>query len=295
MKILFPDISQNGVGQDGTPIVGGSIGSNVILYNMRNTASLIQSPRWDLYLINVYTLVRNLYQKGINQKDIEIALDHEADLYMTYIHAYTCFRQTTQSTVFFYAPNYDVVPTSMMREHTGNVAELNTLYKKIYNKLPDTLKELTEVRETRKFLCRVGNTIFPHKDIVEKLKTIYSGHRYYGSIGTVMISHCPIDLHIYKSLPSIQLLDSYTGTVFNVSDFGQKLTKEVKVPFNTTTHRLFGDGLQLIPLVKGRDRKILVELAQTKNWAIKTESEIQRDALYKFNNIFSSDLSVLRF
>jgi hypothetical protein len=108
-----------------------------------------------------------------------------------------------------------------------------------------------------------------------------------------MISHLPIDYHIYKTIPNIQLLESFTGVILSVSDFGQKLIKEVKIPFNTTTHRLFGDSTQLMPLIKGKDRSKLIDVAKEFNWYVKTESEISRDVFFKFPNISPRDLTVL--
>lgn len=294
MKQTFPDISLLGMGDNGIPIHGASIGLNVILNYMRETSGIVHQPKWDLYLINVYTLVRNLYQKGMSEKELERCVDRDADMLMTYVHAYTCARRSVPSVVFFYAPDYGAVPATLLRPHTGNQSEIDALYTLLYKKIPDKLTELTEVHETRKFLCRVGKSIFPHKDIIDKLRHVYHGTRITGSIGTVMISHCPIDFHIYKSIPNIQLFESYTGALLNPSDFGQKLTKDVKVPFNPTTHRLFGDGTQLIPLIKGKDRKKLIQVAQDFSWAIKTEKEIGRDAISKFDNITEADLSVLK-
>lgn len=294
MQMNFPDISNNPVGDNGVVYHNASIGLNVILNYMRETARNINAPQWDLYLINIYTMVRNLYQKGMHQVELEQMIDRDADILMTYIHSYTCTRRSIPATVFFYAPDYSAVPKSMLRLHTGNQEELDRLYLNLYKKLPVKLTELTEVADTRKFLCQVGKSIFPHKDIIEKLKLIYQPHRLTGSIGTVMISHCPLDFHIYKAIPKIQLFESYTGTILNVQDFGQKLIKDVKIPFNTVTHRLFGDSLQLVPFFKNKDRKTLIELARDKDWGVKTETEIIRDVVFKFDTVSSSDLTILR-
>lgn len=294
MPYLFPDNSNFPKGIDGTTIYGGSIGSNRIFHYLRENASQFNIPKWDLYLINIFTLVRNCYQKGMTQDQLEQVLDHESDTYMTYIGAYMSYKRITPSLVFFYAPDYSAVPEKYMRLHTGNQAEIDGMYKKLYQKLPPIPMELTQVPETRKFISRVGKTLFPHKDLIEKIRTIYSGRRISGSLGTVMISHCPIDFHLYKAIPDIQLLESYTGSILTSSDFGQKLTKDVKIPFNTTTHRLFGDSLQLDPLIKGRDRTKLIEIATDQNWYVKTESEIISSTISKFPNILPSELSILR-
>lgn len=281
-------------GQDNTPIMGGSIGSNRIFDFFSKTAHESQSPRWDLYLINIATLARNAYSKGMSQSDLEAIVDKDADLYMVYIGAYTTFKRTIPANVIFYAPNYNVVPYAFMRDHTGNQQELDNLYNNLFKKIPISLTELTTVSATRKFICRTGTTLFPHKDLVNKIIKVYGGFRTAGSIGTVMISHCPLDFHIYKSIHNIQLLESYTASILSVSDFGQKLIKDVKIPFTSTTHRLFGDSLQLKPMLTGKDRTKLIDLAKTNNWAIKTDTEIVSDILFKFPQLTSTDLNQLK-
>jgi hypothetical protein len=290
----FPDVSHLPQGLDGTQIYGGSIGSNRIFDYLKNSAPQLTAPRWDLYLINVFTLVRNAHVKGMNQKQLEEAVDHDSDMFMTYIGAYTGFRKQTPAVVYFYAPDYSAVPKELMRVHTGNQEELDRMYHELYKKLPDKVTELTEIPSTQKFLSRVGRSIFPHKDLNERIRYIYQGRRNHGLLGTVMISHCVLDFHLYKAISGLQVLESYTGAILTSQDFGQKLVKEVKVPFNATTHRLFGDSIQLNPLIKGRDRTKLVELAKDKHWFVKTEAEISRDVLFEFSSLSQNDLSVLR-
>ena len=292
----FPDITHVEYGQDGTPILGNSVGNNRILFYLRENAGQRHAPLWNLYLINIYTLARNAYRKGISLKELTTCIDKDSDLLLTYIHAYTTYRHSMESAVVFYAPEYKSIPQDLMRQHVGNTLELDTLYYEIFKKLPTKLVELSELPLTRKFLCQVGQTgRMPYLDLLDKLKQISPAYSAGGAFGTAMISHCPLDFHIHKSIPKIQLLESYTGNVLSVSDFGQKLTKDVVIPFNNATHRLFGDSLQLLPLLTGKDRKTLIQLAETKNWAIQTESQIIIDAEIKFSQVSRSILTLLKF
>lgn len=297
LQVTFPDISNVEYGQDGTPILGNSIGNNRIFFYLRENANQQTAPLWNLFLINIYTMARNAYRKGISFEEMRTIIDKDSDLLMTYIHAYTTHKRPIDSVVLFYAPTYRAVPKDFMREHVGNNLELDTLYTKIAETIPDKLLELTELPYTRKFISRVGlHGRLPYLDIVTALGSISSALASGGSVGTAMISHCPLDFHIYKRIPRVQLLESYTGQILNVVDFGQKLTrdKDVRVPFNTATHRLFGDPLQLLPLLTGKDRKTLIELAAEKNWAIKTETQIIDDATWKFAKLMRSQITLLR-
>lgn len=291
MPYVFPDVSNNPRGLDGTIIHFGSIGSNRIFNYFRENANSYGPPKWDLYLINIYTLVRNAYQKGIDQTLLEQLVDKDADTFMLYIGAYTTYRQAVPSVVFFYAPDYSAVPKSIMRIHSGQQAEMDSMYEVLRKKMPPVPMELTQVVGTQKFLSRVGGSLLPYKDLASKVADIYQGRRKSGALGTVMISHCPLDFHMYKKISNIQLLESYTGTILSPSGFGQKLCKEVQVPFNTTTHRLFGDSVQLEPLLKGKDKTKLIEVAGEFTWYIKTETEILNDALFRFPSLSRIDLT----
>ena len=295
LQVTFPDIANAEYGQDGTPILGNSIGNNRILFYLRETANQQAAPLWNLFLINIYTMARNAYRRGISFEEMRTCIDKDSDLLMTYIHAYTTHKRPVDSVVLFYAPSYRAVPKDFMREHVGNNLELDALYDEIAETIPDKLLELTELPYTRKFISRAGfHGRLPYLDISTALGSINSALASGGSIGTALISHCPLDFHIYKRIPRVQLLESYTGQILNVVDFGQKLTKEVRVPFNTATHRLFGDPSQLTPLLTGKDRKTLMQLAGEKNWAIKTETQIIDDAVWKFPKLMRAQITVLR-
>ncbi|HUB45899.1 MAG TPA: hypothetical protein VMB73_13005 [Acetobacteraceae bacterium] len=66
MSYMFPQMAGLPKGENGEEIFGGTIGSNKIFHLLRNTAVRTNSPRWDLYLIYVYALLRNAYSKGIS-------------------------------------------------------------------------------------------------------------------------------------------------------------------------------------------------------------------------------------
>jgi len=276
------------------PLYNGTIGSNRIFHVLRTTAGLNNSPKYNLFLINVYTLVRNAYSKDIKQKDLEKLVDTDVDMYMTFIGAYTNFKRAVPATVLFYAPDYRTIPKEMLRKSGEQRTEMDTLYAKLLSKLPRKLTELTEDPSVRKFLVATSGNTFPHKELPGYIREIFQGQRTSGQIGTVIFTHCPIDLHLATVIPGLELFESYTGMIYPAIEFGRKLTKDVNVPFNTATHRAFGDNTHLIPLCNGAQKTKLVELATRKNWAIRTEREIISDITSTFSDISSSDLTRLR-
>ena len=271
-------------------------GSNKIFHMLKMTAGLPTSTKYDLYLINVYTLIRNVFTSGVSFEEIEKRVDTDVDLMTTFIGAYGQYKQLTKAVVIFYAPNYRAIPKELLRNVSGQRVELDVLYTKLRNKLPVKLVELTEDPCLRKFVVATRGGTYPHKELLEHIKTIYLGTTMRGSLGgTVIISHCPIDLHIKTWIPNIELLESYTATILNPSQFGRKLSTDVNnLPFNIATHRVFGDEVHLIPLVRGKQKSKLIELVERRSWAIKTESEIMSDIVSNFPEISVSDLTLLK-
>lgn len=295
MTTNFPSLEGADYGQDGTPILGNSIGNNRIFYYFRQAAlEQLSPPIWNVYLINIFTLVRNAYSKGLSYDILEKIIDKDSDLFMTYIDAYVNYKKESSSIVYFYAPIYKAILPQFKRVPVGNALELNTLYEKLYQTIPEKVTELTQNPRTRKFVSRAGAIgVLPYIDLLSKLKSIQTNYGN-GTLATTMISHCPLDFYIYKKIPKIQLLESYTGQILSLSQFGSKLTKDVQIPFNRITHRAFGDSVQLLPLFTGKDRKTLIQLATEKNWILKTEQDILADILFKFPNIMQSDLTLLK-
>jgi len=266
-------------------IYNGSIGSNRIFHTLRTMAGLTGNPKWDLYLINVYTLVRNAYTKGISQRDLEATLDKDVDFYMTFIGAYMSYLRTTPAVVLFYAPDYSNIPKALLRKTSGQREELDGMYIKILRQLPRKLMEATEDPLVRKFLIATSGSSFPHKDIPDYIRSIYGNTRNAGQLGTVILTHCPTDLHLMTTIPKLELFESYTGSIYPTSEFGRKLTKDVKVPFNTVTHRAFGDEVHFEALIKNRRKSEMIEIAAKHNWAIRTEREILLDILSYFPEV----------
>jgi hypothetical protein len=300
MTYVFPTTAglERAKSDPNEPIYPGSIGSNRIFHFLRTTAGLNTSPCWNLYLINIYTLVRNAYSslsKPITQKAVDKLIDEDVDLYMTFIGAYMSQRRATSAQVLFYAPNYRAIPKDLLRPVTGQRAEIDAIYAKLLTTLPTNLTEVTEDALVNKYLIATSGNTYPHKELPTIIRTIYGGQRSQGSIGTVLLSHCVMDLHVASRLPMIELLESFTAAVHPVAAFGRKLTQDVAVPFNPTTHRVFGDDVHLVPLCKGKQKTQLIKLAQERNWAVRTETEIITDITTTFPDITADELTRLRF
>ena len=275
-----------------------SMGINKVLDVLRISAGTIGHPRWDLYIINVFTLVRNAYKNNISQHDVDKTVDVDVDSLIQFIGAYMSYQRTTPATVLFYLPDYSAIPKDLLREHTGNKAAVDNLYTKLKTKLPvnstKRMVELTEDPLVKKFLLVTSGNTFPHKEIPRYLNEIYGGKRITGSLGTLLLSHCVIDLHISAYVSGVELIESFSGNIIPSNLFGSKLTKEVEMPFLPVTHRLFGDDDHIIPLVKGRQKKNMIDIIRKDHWGVMTERQIVSDILMKIPGISELELRRLK-
>ena len=271
----FPDLASLETSQDGTEyIYGGSVGVNRILGYYRKTAYLHDRPEWAYHLFNVYTMVRNVYTKGMSPAALYAAFDHELTLLIRYVQAYGELARLPQHrhpAIAVYVPTYDAYPKDRLRPKAEGAQQLEQAYLRLCKDLPKTITQLQD----RVWLVPCGSTVrLPHLDLYRWLQRqdVQAHHH-----RILMISHCLTDLHLAHFMPRLHLLESYTGTVREPKQFGERLDGSGVIPFTPITHQVFGDSVHLTPLVKGVLKKSLIAQAVARRWPLRTEAEILSD------------------
>ena len=94
-----------------------------------------------------------------------------------------------------------------------------------------------------------------------------------------MVSHVPLDFHVYRSFKEFTLLESYTGAFKTVRDLGKKVFQLDSVPFNKYTHLLLGDKWYLKQLVDNKTKKLINERASKENWSVLPDKAILKSLL----------------
>lgn len=88
----------------------------------------------------------------------------------------------------------------------------------------------------------------------------------------IVLTHIPIDLLSASKVPSLLLLESHTGKLKGLSEWGTKLnTKPKNVPFNKMTLSLFGDGVVIAPQPTAF-RKAILKLGEKYKWDHRTSA-----------------------
>lgn len=287
----FPDTNHLDRSDTGAIINGGSIGVNEVLSYFRATASMPNRKEWNIYLINMYTILRNVYDKNKSPAKLLEAIDRDIGLISTYIEAYKDYMPNTgKYVVLFYVPNYDAIPDTIRRSVTEQIKAMNAFYKTQVQRKYE--KSITNISGNGAYLIAPVGTRsrYPHTELAYFINTECT--KYIDRIKyPVIFSHCPIDLHLGKALTTLDLIESYTADVKPRIEFGFKLTKEVRMPFLPITHRLFGDSVHIQPLVQRNLKTKMLELAQDNNWYLRTSYDIEKDVLAN-SEIKKEDLEI---
>jgi hypothetical protein len=228
--------------------------------------------------------------------ELESAFIVDVNLFVDYYDTYLSWvlpheNRGKKALVLVYFPDYHHVPDKILRVKTGKGLEFENLYKAFYKKHKDVLEG--EVRQTDHVRCifvKAGGTSYPHKDLARQLKDTANLKNclYVQGDPVVLLSHIPLDLYLGQRVRQVELLESYTGILRPMRDFGVKLDKSGVLPFNPTTHLNFGDDPMIKPMVQGKKRSELLEQAKNDHWINRSEGEI-RSRIIKALGVSSAD------
>ena len=257
---------------------------------------------WDTTFVNIGTFIRNNNDNNFSTKDIiEKTLEDILSFVKSVSHFYN---KHPNAPVFpyivFYIPDYSCLPEENKRNDTKaslRIQELLTLFEKeqkikTFGKtvfLDDIEQCKLTIAGMDCFFIKCGNKIeFPHKQlvkIVESIDKLYAQKKHPISFGTdkkyILITHYPIDFHLFFLFPKIVLMESFTGVLKTFSMLGIKIFKIPYVPFNKYTHILFGDAVQIKPLVQRKLKQEFLDIAQKNRWKSKTSESILSDIISK--------------
>jgi len=250
-------------------------------------------PTWDVMLVNVLTLIRN--NLGKNTRDDEVAkwtyddIDNIVSAYAN--HNANQSKPADHPHFVVYFPNYEALPMLHRRKPNATTVRLYKIMEEIIKKHhPRTIKGPQKDQSVSGVECYVTHAgdkyTYPHQVLSTFImKTLQqqrlSISRLFGVVDcrVGMISHCPIDLHMSRYLKKFSLIESFTGEVKSLDSFGTKIFKKDFLPFNSVTHLLFGDSVQIEPMAKNKTKALLLERAQQHRWISRSEASIIDDVV----------------
>ena len=250
-----------------------SAGTLPILNAFYNWSKLRKRPTWDIYLVNILTIIRNC----IGFKDLfdreKVARQAIADMEVLtkYISSYTSIDRMdpVEPKLIFYYPEYRV-PEIYLRPPSKSRDELSFYHKQFSKHVTPTD---TYFESLKVMTVLVGKRYLPHIDLDLFLSKLDHKYKYKR---VCLISGVPLDYHFYKFVPNFHLIRSYTGEVMTKDKFSDMVFK-YPVPFNAHTHLLFGDNKMIRSPITPAKKRMVVELAEKKKWKFQPEYVIAKD------------------
>ena len=284
----FPDERSLEASKDGTDLIrpGCSVGFNRLIGNFKLFAGMDHAPRWSMFLINATTVFRNNFDPGKSLQELTKDFLSDCEMFVTYLEAYMTItsKPAQRYPVVVYFPDYAAIPKEISREESASDKALNEAYRRFYISWKLTGPTMTSRGEwTDRWMIPVGSRSYmPQRELVSWIHRSLTSHQ----LGTfrlrqriAMVSHCAVDLHMVQKIRELDLIESYTGIVKPPELFGTKLLndKDVTIPFNVLTHRLFGDPVHIRPIVFGRNKTKVKEKIKTTNWMRVSDPRILAD------------------
>lgn len=251
-----------------------------------------RAPVWDVVLVNIQTLIRNNLSKENTNEEIVKGIFEDMDNIVYAVRDYLQSRPKPpiDPKILIYLPTYAALHPVYQRPENATTARIKEIQDMLIVKYitnPDE-PEVVRLEGIECITMKAGSLKeFPHQTIFKYLdesrkpgkSKFLSTLLGWDSLRIGMISHCAIDWHLAFKVRHFHLIESYTGKIKEISQFGEKVFKTGFVPFCRATHLLFGDSTHVKPLAQRKNKQILLDLAKNSRWYSKTESSIINEAV----------------
>ena len=280
----FPDDRHMERSADGSEIIrGGSVGLNRILNAYVARAAQGIRPAHSGVIISAFTVFRNVWDmKEHDPKKIDVGFITDVSLFLDYHDTYlsktmTNFEKTKWVPVLVYFPDYSKIKKTLLRDLGPGAEDMMKAYKLFLKRALDGDGTIKEMAHSKCQFVSATSEVFPFREVADKFRKFASQRDSLYTSGNKVgvLSSMPIDYYLMLRVRNIELIESYTGLLKDPRDFGRKLDKKGNLPFNPTTHAIFGDAVLIKPFVTGKDRKELLEEAEKDRWFSKSEGDIR--------------------
>jgi hypothetical protein len=278
----FPSLETLDKSSDGSEyIYGGSVGINRILGFFRSNAYNDNKYNIRILIVNMFTLFRNVYKKDTSDAALEELLSTEIRLLSQYYEAYAYAMRTPtyRPILVTYIPDYEsAIPKDILHKKSETAKVMHDTYERIMNS--NFAKHVLDVSTSgmTAYIVMTSKGIYPVRTIMKFIQENNAMWKLSPVHNAVLISHCPLDWYLLENNNMIiSVLESYTGNMKFIYDIGERLSGSIHVPFNKYTHLLFGDKYHIGALVKPKDKKKMIDLAEKNHWTSRPREFIVSD------------------
>ncbi len=261
-----------------------SYGTATLIEAIKNQFNNPRIIPWSLYLINIETMIRNQKEVGkVDPEDVAISVIIDCETFARYLvtnyQQYGFAHGESRSVICFYISKYENIDSKYLKDKLPKGTEercavrdsiINTVTKLGF---PDLSSDNTDVIFA---VNECADKQWPHRELVNSLADKYPRISFRN---TLLISHVPLDFHLYKVFDNFTVLESYTGSFKHQRDFGNKVFGNSAIPFNKYTHLLLGDKWYLKQQVDDNTKKLIEQKASSENWNILPDKLILKSLL----------------
>lgn len=244
----------------------------------------------DTILINLGTLLRNrlmktgdveegsaTYSKMIKESSKEMVIEVSKELQEFIKTIYQAYTQTKIEKPFLllYCPAYEkVLPASVLRPATGQRLMLQEACASMVKEITGSgLNKNISIGDLSVRYLPITNQVSVSRTLIYLIRGLRNRQQ------VLMVSHQPVDWHICDVVKNMVLLESHTGKYKHPDQFGEKAFG-VELPFLPSTHAVLGDKVLIKPVLTPKQKKELLELAESQQWDLRT-SEFVSDSIRK--------------
>ncbi len=254
-----------------------SFGTTPAIDKLLDVVNMNKSKNGNVFLINLSTLVRNRWKKDLKlQKVVDLVKQDVSGLSSEISETCKLVDNRHQHFIILYTMAYSrMVPDDYLHNrNTEQRAKIQDATVMLIKQLPSVVK--IDGNCTCEILHDNGKKP-SFKVLSSKIKSVG------GNQTAFIISHIPLDYHIFDVNICGYVIKSFTGDVVDglKSTLGEMVFKEAIVPFYPATHILLGDKELIKGCLDRKERKRFLELCEQNGWRMRTETYI-RDAIFKY-------------
>ena len=231
---------------------------------------------FNVVAINIATIIRNMYDKDAS--DLKLMQRFKTELAQILESIVNCKHlQERHIPVVFYGVDYaKIIP----KEHLRKQTTVHEVVAKLVRRIILTKENYfgNDCRGVRNniplfFIGPPMTGIASVERLAKSIQDVSGGNK------VLLMSHVPMDFHMYKYFNNFTVLETHTGAYKNTFSFSKKVfNKYDMIPFFPCTHALFGDTKGYVaPMIGIKEKRILVELCEKNKWKHKMESSILND------------------
>lgn len=263
---------------------GTGLGTGTLISAINKLPSLRYDNIYDTIILNVATIIRNNTTKERSLKEIHDKTESDVHDLIRCVANYQSemFVMLKEPMLMLYLPDYSWLPPLHMRPMTGNrkiVHDVTQMFIKEDNLIVRKRIRSHEGNTALLLFYAGGKISLPYKRFMGEIRDMYA----LGKVDPrsalthyLLISHVPLDYHFMLKYPRTTLLESFTGNFIKPKALGKKVFGTNFIPFNSVTHLLFGDKVNVRPMAQRKNRVLLTDLAKKQSWYVRTPSEIAR-------------------